>query len=226
MRVRATAWSFAAAAGNASGDDVRRVRVLPANLRPYVLSAARNSLVVVGCGFQVAATSRTTDSAQQGAAATTFGSCASACPAAAGEQQQLRRGGCHGVGCCEAPIPTGLVSFRIHFSWTEQQNTTMARPPWVTPNASVFTVEQEWWRDRDNVFAVKMSLLSSGDVAGLVIPAVLDWTLNKSSCAAAAKLAVRLRLRQQEQRVPQLHEQRLRLRLPVQRQLRRQPIRA
>ena len=174
VRVRATAWSFAA--GNAS--DVR-VRVLPAKLRPYVLSAARNSFVLVGCGFQAAA--RTAAPLRQGAA-TTFGSCAPSCPA--DDPQKLRRGVCHGVGCCESPIPTGLKSFRVQFSWQEQNAT--ARPPWVTPGASVLTVEQEWWRDRDNVFAVKM-LLSSGNAAGLVIPAVLDWTLNKSSCAAAAK---------------------------------------
>ncbi|CAL5005449.1 unnamed protein product [Urochloa decumbens] len=176
VRVRATPSSFAAAADAA---DVT-VRVLPANLRPYVLSAARNSLVLVGCGFQAAAR----------AAAATFGSCAPSCPAGAGgEQDKLRRGGCHGVGCCESPIPAGLAltSFRVHFSW---QNATAAaaRPPaWVAPGASVFAVEQEWWRDRDNVFAVKMSLLSSGNASGLVIPAVLDWTLSNSSCAAAAR---------------------------------------
>jgi len=148
-----------------------------------VLSAERNSFVLVGCGFQAAARAAATP-LRQGAAAATFGSCAPSCPAA-DEQQKLRRGSCHGVGCCESPIPTGLKSFRIRFSWPEQNAT--ARPPWVAPGASALTVEQEWWRDRDNVFAVKMSLLSSGNAAGLVIPAVLDWTLNKSSCAAAAK---------------------------------------
>ncbi|RCV31724.1 hypothetical protein SETIT_6G201000v2 [Setaria italica] len=178
VRVRATAWSFAA--GNNSD---ARVRVLPTNLRPYVLSAARNSLVLVGCGFQAAARTATTPS-RPGAAAATFGSCAPSC--SADEEQKLRRGGCHGVGCCESPIPTGLTSFRVQFSWQEK-NATAPRPAWVALGASVLTVEQEWWRDRDNVFAVKMSLLSSGNAAGLVIPAVLDWTLNKSSCAAAAK---------------------------------------
>ncbi|CAO2202421.1 unnamed protein product [Urochloa humidicola] len=178
VRVRATPWSFAAATVDVT------VRVLPANLRPYVLSAARNTLVIVGCGFQATA-----------ADADTFGSCAPSCPAAGagGEpQEKLMRGGCHGgVGCCEWPIPAGLAvtSLRVHFSWQEERNATAARPPaWVAPGARVIAVEQGWWRDRDNVFAVKMSLLSSGENAstGLVIPAVLDWTLNKSSCAAAS----------------------------------------
>jgi hypothetical protein len=168
VRVRATVWSFAA--GNDS--EARVIRVLPPNLRPYVLSAARNSLVLVGCGFQAAAW---TASTRQGAAAT-FSSCAPSCPADE-QQTKLRHGGCHGVGCCESPIRTGLTSFRIQFSWQEQ-NATAPRPVWVAPGASVLTAEQEWLRDRDNVFAVKMSLLSSGNAAGLVIPAVLDWTLN------------------------------------------------
>ena len=176
VRVRGAVWSFAAGTTRTA-----KVDLLPASLRrQYALSAARNSLVLVGCGFQAAA--RTAEPLRQGAA-TTFGSCAPSCPA--DDPQKLRRGVCHGVGCCESPIPTGLKSFRVQFSWQEQNAT--ARPPWVTPGASVLTVEQEWWRDRDNVFAVKMTLLSSGNAAGLVIPAVLDWTLNKSSCAAAAK---------------------------------------
>ncbi|KAL6644583.1 hypothetical protein ACP70R_016191 [Stipagrostis hirtigluma subsp. patula] len=179
VRVRATAWSFAAAAGNATD---AKISVLPVNLRPYVLSAARNGLVLVGCGFQAAA--RTTT----GQGVTTFGSCAPTCPADTDGQRKLRHGRCDGVGCCEAPIPTatGFTSFRIHISWPGQ-NATARPPPWVAPSASVLAVEKEWWRDRENVFAVKMSLLSSGNATGLVIPAVLDWTLNKSSCTAAAK---------------------------------------
>nr|CAB3481352.1 unnamed protein product [Digitaria exilis] len=47
VRVRATVWPFAA--GNIS-DMV--VKVVPANLQPYVLSTDRNSIVIVGCGFQ------------------------------------------------------------------------------------------------------------------------------------------------------------------------------
>ena len=219
VRVRATAWSFAA--GNAS--DVR-VRVLPAKLRPYVLSATRNSFVLVGCGFQAAA--RTAAPLRQGAA-TTFGSCAPSCPA--DDPQKLRRGVCHGVGCCESPIPTGLKSFRVQFSWQEQNAT--ARPPWVTPGASVLTVEQEWWRDRENVVPVKLSLLNSGNATGFVIPAVLDVlgaerVVVRGGGDGGGGEGVRLWLRQQEQRVPQLHEQRLRLCVPVQRRLQWQPIRA
>ncbi|CAO2191974.1 unnamed protein product [Urochloa humidicola] len=182
VRVRATPWSFAAGAGDASTDVT--VRVLPANLRPFVLSAVRNTLVLVGCSFQASAATAAADAA-------TFGSCAPSCPsAAAGEQEQekLMRGGCDGVGCCEWPIPAGLAltSFHVHFSWLDHNATAARAPAWVAPGASVLAVEQELWRDRDNVFAVKMSLLSSGNASGLVIPVVLDWTLNKSSCAAAA----------------------------------------
>nr|TKW02208.1 hypothetical protein SEVIR_8G231100v2 [Setaria viridis] len=175
VRVRATAWSFAA--GNNSD---ARVRVLPTNLRPYVLSAARNSLVLVGCGFQAAARTATTPS-RPGAAAATFGSCAPSC--SADEQQKLRRG----VGCCESPIPTGLTSFRVQFSWQEK-NATEPRPAWVAPGASVLTVEQEWWRDRDNVCSPSRCRFSPpGTPPGWCSRPSWNWTLNKSSCATAAK---------------------------------------
>ncbi|XP_039855393.1 putative wall-associated receptor kinase-like 16 [Panicum virgatum] len=155
VRVRGAVWSFAAGTTRTA-----KVDVLPASLRrQYALSAARNSLVLVGCGFQAAA--------RRGDAA-------------------LQHGPCDGVGCCEAPIPAGLAaSFDVRFSWLEPNAT--ARPAWVAPGASVLVVEQEWWRDRENVVPVKLSLLNSGNAAGFVIPAVLDWALNESSCAAAAK---------------------------------------
>ncbi|KAK8451423.1 hypothetical protein SEVIR_6G208200v4 [Setaria viridis] len=175
VRVRGAVWSFAAGTTGAATVDV-----LPAASglrRRYVLSAARNSLVLVGCGFQAAA-------APRGDAAA-FGSCAPSCPGA--KKRKLRHGPCDGVGCCEAPVPTGLAvtAFDVRFSWLEQNAT--ARPAWVAPGASVLVVEREWWRERENVVPVKLSLLNSGNATGFVIPAVLDWTLNNSSCAAAAK---------------------------------------
>jgi hypothetical protein len=187
VRVRSTVWSFPAAAAGTTSD--ARVDALPANLREsqYALSAARNSLVLVGCGFQFQATAP----ARQGNAARTFTSCAPSCPGAA--QRKLQHGPCDGAGCCEAPIPTtggGLTSssFGVRFSWL-QENATARRPAWVAPGANVFMVEHEWWRDRENVVPVKLSLLSSGNATGFVIPAVLDWALNtSSSCAAAAKM--------------------------------------
>ncbi|CAD6246093.1 unnamed protein product [Miscanthus lutarioriparius] len=189
VRVRSTVWSFPAAAAGTTSD--ARVDALPADLRQssqYALSAARNSLVLVGCGFQFQATAP----ARQGNAARTFTSCAPSCPGAA--QRKLRHGPCDGAGCCEAPIPTtggGLTSssFGVRFSWL-QENATARRPAWVAPGANVFMVEHEWWRDRENVVPVKLSLLSAGgNATGFVIPAFLDWALNtSSSCAAAAKM--------------------------------------
>ncbi|OEL26249.1 hypothetical protein BAE44_0012734 [Dichanthelium oligosanthes] len=173
VRVRGRAWSFAA-----STTRTARVDVLPSanNLRQYVLSAARNSLVVIGCGFQAQAAARRGEAA--------FASCAPSCPGS--KKRKLQHGPCDGAACCEAPIPTGLTSLDVQFTWLPQNAT--ARPAWVAPGASVLVVEQEWWRDRENVVPVKLSLLSSGNATGFVIPAVLDWTLNGSSCAAAAKM--------------------------------------
>jgi len=173
VRVRATVWSFAV--GNMS-DGV--FNVVPANLEPYVLSANRNSLVILGCGFQ--ATARTTMSSQQGAAM--FPLCMSYCTVQDQQNKVQPAGQCAGVGCCEAAIPTGLTSFNIQFLWLDKNAT--ARPPWMTPNVSVLVVEQEWWRDT-NTSAFKVWLLSMGHVTGQVIPVMLDWTVGQSSCTAA-----------------------------------------
>lgn len=173
VRVRGAVWSFAAGTtGTASVD------VLPAASglrRRYVLSAVRNILVIVGCGFQAAV-------ARRGDAAA-FGSCAPSCPGAT--KRKLRHAPCDGAGCCEVPVPTGLAvtAFDVRFSWLDQNST--ARPAWVAPGASVLVVEQEWWLDRDNLVPVKLSLLNFGNATGFVIPTVLDWTLNNSTCAAA-----------------------------------------
>ncbi|CAO2207178.1 unnamed protein product [Urochloa humidicola] len=174
VRVRAAVWSFAV--GNTS--DVV-MKVIPANLEPYVLSTDRNSLVIVGCGFQ-ATTRTTTTSLQQGT--TVFPLCTLNCNTIQ-DQQKLQPSRCAGVGCCEAAIPTGLTSFNIQFSWWDTNAT--ARLPWMTPNASVLVVEQEWWRDTSNMSAFKILLLSSGHVTGLVIPVVLDWTVGQLSCTMA-----------------------------------------
>ncbi|KAK8448138.1 hypothetical protein SEVIR_8G231125v4 [Setaria viridis] len=61
-------------------------------------------------------------------------------------------------------------------------------------------------RQGQRVFAVKMSLLSSGNAAGLVFPAVLELDAQQVVVRDGGE-AVGLRLCQQEQRVPQLHEE-------------------
>ncbi|GJN03905.1 hypothetical protein PR202_ga21400 [Eleusine coracana subsp. coracana] len=190
VRVRGTVWSFAVGTSTTNGTEIH---VLPVNLQStFALSAARNSLVVVGCGFHVAL-ARPAAAAREGDDDVTFGTCAPLCPGA--KQRKLRHGPCDGVGCCEVPVPVvGLASFRVRFAWVAENAT--ARPGWVAPGASVFAVEREWWRDRENVVPVKLSLLSSsssssssgsGNASGLAIPTVLDWTLTNSSCAAAKR---------------------------------------
>ncbi|GJN15816.1 hypothetical protein PR202_gb02759 [Eleusine coracana subsp. coracana] len=184
-RVRGTVWSFAVGTSTTNGTEIH---VLPVNLQStFALSAARNSLVVVGCGFHVALAR---PAAREGDGDdVTFGTCAPLCPGA--KQRKLRHGPCDGVGCCEVPVPAvGLASFRVRFAWVAENAT--ARPGWVAPGASVFAVEREWWRDRENVVPIKLSLLSSsssfaGNASGLAIPSVLDWTLSNSSCAAAKR---------------------------------------
>ncbi|TVU05260.1 hypothetical protein EJB05_48418, partial [Eragrostis curvula] len=182
VRVHGAVWPFAAGATSSATVDV-----VPTSLRQqYVLSAARNSLAVVGCGFQVQVAAAVRRQGEGNAAATTFGSCAPACPGA--KQRKLRHGPCDGAGCCEVPVaPMGLTSFSVAFTWLPENAT--ARPAWVRPGASVLAVEREWWRDRDHVVPVKLSLLSTGNASGsgLAIPAVLDWTLSNSSCAAVKR---------------------------------------
>lgn len=178
-RIRGMVWSFAA--GTAT-TNITSIHILPVNLRStFALSAARNSLVVVGCGFQATLARAAVKGGDENA---TFGTCAPLCPGA--KQRKLRHGPCDGVGCCEVPVPAGLASFGVRFAWVPENAT--ARPGWVAPGASVFAVEREWWRDRENVVPVKLSLLgSSRNATGLAIPSVLDWSLNNSSCAVARR---------------------------------------
>ncbi|XP_022683521.1 wall-associated receptor kinase-like 2 [Setaria italica] len=178
VRVRATIWSFAA---DNTSDVV--VKIIPANLEPYVLSTDRNSLVIVGCGFRASA--RTTVSSLQLQGDAVIASCAPSCTVN-NQQKHQQPNLCEGNGCCEAAIPTGLSSLSIHFSWLDT-NAATVRAPWMTPNVSVLAVEQEWWRETPDI-AFKIWLLSSGHVTGLVIPVVLDWTVGQSSCTAAETL--------------------------------------
>jgi hypothetical protein len=57
----------------------------------------------------------------------------------------------------------------------------------MTPNVSVVAVEQEWWRETPDI-VFKIWLISSRRVTGLVIPVVLDWALDQSSCMVAETL--------------------------------------
>ena len=173
VRVHAMVWSFTI--GNTSNVVFN---VVPANLEPYVLSANRNSLVILGCGFQ--ATTRMTMPSQQGAAV--FPLCMSYCTVQDQQNKVQPAGQCAGVGCCEAAIPTGLTSFNIQFLWLDKNAT--AWPPWIAPNVSVLVVEKEWWRDT-NTSAFKVWLLSLGHVTGQAIPVMLDWIVGQSSCMAA-----------------------------------------
>ncbi|CAL5001349.1 unnamed protein product [Urochloa decumbens] len=159
--------------------------VLPSG-RPYVLSAAGNRLVHIGCGF--AASSWTAQGERP------FNTCSSSCPEHTPEK--IRHSTCDGMGCCDAPIPAppaggggGLTSFRAQFQWTGKNRTGCpTTSPWITSDASVVAVASQWWRDANNRFMLKMSLLAVGHASGIVIPAILDWAYdNSSTCAEAAK---------------------------------------
>ncbi|CAO2173302.1 unnamed protein product [Urochloa humidicola] len=160
---------------NVSDTSMKSFTVIPSG-RPYVLSAAGNRLVHIGCGF--AASSWTPQGGER-----PFNTCSSSCPEHTPEK--IRHSSCDRMGCCDAPIPAGgLTSFRAQFQWTGKTSTS----PWITSDASVVAVARDWWRNANNLFMLKMSLLAVGQASGIVIPAILDWAFdNMSTCAEAAK---------------------------------------
>lgn len=114
--------------------------VVPAE-RPYVLSASGNRLVHIGCGFRASSTPEGVLHASS--------TCNSSCSVEHIERQKrsARRcdggiGWCDGLGCCDVSIPAGgLVSFDVQLEWNGTQGNDSQ---WLTSEASVVAVEQEW----------------------------------------------------------------------------------
>lgn len=182
VRVSGAVWFF-----DVGDTSMTPLGVVPAD-RPYVLSAARNRLVHIGCGFR--ASSWTAH--RQGGLPRASGTCNSSCSVEHIQRQKTspRRcdggiGWCDGIGCCDAPIPAvagGLASFAVQLEWNKTSSS-----PWLTSEASVVAVEQEWWSRKDNLLTLKMSLLALGRASATAFPVLLDWAFdNSSTCSEAA----------------------------------------
>ncbi|CAL5001351.1 unnamed protein product [Urochloa decumbens] len=194
VRVSSTVWFF-----NVGDDRPTRLAAAPAGAGPLVLSAARNRLVHIGCGFRAASWSLGTSppSPQGGGGAEApprraHSTCSSSCSTEHLERQRTSRkrcdglGWCDGIGCCDTPVPA--TSFGVRLEWNNGTGGSGGGSPWIASVASVMAVEQEWWSRKDNLFTLKMSLLALGRASGVVVPALLDWAFDNSSatCAEAA----------------------------------------
>ncbi|CAL5013348.1 unnamed protein product [Urochloa decumbens] len=194
VRVSSTVWFF-----NVGDERPTRLAAGAAAGGPLVLSAARNRLVHIGCGFRAASWGTTSPpSPQDGGGALApprraHSTCSSSCSAEHLERQRTSRrrcdglGWCDGIGCCDTPVPA--ASFGVRLEWNNGTGGGGGgSSPWIASVASVVAVEQEWWSRKDNLFTLKMSLLALGRASGIVVPALLDWALDNSSatCAEAA----------------------------------------
>lgn len=164
-----------------------RLRVIPDDGGPFVVHPARNRIAHVGCGFR--ASSFLADELG-GTTTTPFNVCRASCRR---DDQKIRSGRCRGTGCCDAPIPRSLTSFRTQIQWTagrgaERRTGCSTSSPWITSDAAVVVVEKRWWQDEANVNVLMMSLLGFEKANVVVAPAVLDWSFdNSSTCGEAAK---------------------------------------
>ncbi|XP_025822458.1 wall-associated receptor kinase-like 17 [Panicum hallii] len=186
VRVSSTVWFF-----DVGDARTARLDVVPHDGGPFVLSAARNRLVHIGCGFRVASWAAAPSSQRAGGGgARAHSACSSSCSAEHLERQRTSRRRCDGLGlgCCDAPVPAGgLTSFAVRFEWNGTGGGGSSGSPWIASEASVAAVEQEWWSRKDNLFTLKMSLLALGRASEVVVPVVLDWAFdNSSTCAEAA----------------------------------------
>ncbi|PUZ52105.1 hypothetical protein GQ55_6G244100 [Panicum hallii var. hallii] len=186
VRVSSTVWFF-----DVGDARTARLDVVPHDGGPFVLSAAGNRLVHIGCGFRVASWAAAPSSQRAGGGgARAHSACSSSCSAEHLERQRTSRRRCDGLGlgCCDAPVPAGgLTSFAVRFEWNGTGGGGSSGSPWIASEASVAAVEQEWWSRKDNLFTLKMSLLALGRASEVVVPVVLDWAFdNSSTCAEAA----------------------------------------
>ncbi|CAO2207191.1 unnamed protein product [Urochloa humidicola] len=181
VRIRSTTWFFAV--GNTS---MARLAIVPDGEPhpPYVLNPKLNRLVHIGCGFSVSLW------AAAPGAELALNTCSASCRD--DEPRKIRSTPCEGFGCCDVPIPAGggLKSFSAQFRWLDDNITGCPRrtSPWIVSGATVAAVEKRWWRDRINVFNLKMSMLAFGKASEMVTPAILDWVFeNSSTCAEAVR---------------------------------------
>ncbi|KAK3122086.1 hypothetical protein QOZ80_8BG0664940 [Eleusine coracana subsp. coracana] len=179
VRISSNVWFF-----NVGDTSLTRLAFLPED-RPYVLSAAgKNRVVHVGCGFTASSWTPFGDEKP-------FDTCSSTCRN--GEGAKMRHDRCDGVGCCDVPITTGrlsVTSLRVRFQWTGRRKRggcSSPTSPWITSDARVAVVANDWWHHKNHVFMLKMSLLALGNATGLVIPAILDWSFDNSTCAEAKR---------------------------------------
>lgn len=134
---------------------------------PYLFSAAKNRLVVLGCpnlGYFV------------DMAGFYISGCMSACRPSNYSMPEST-GSCTGVGCCQSAIPTGINFFEPH-QFNFSGDPILAAK--VTVCHYVFLVEADWFRYSDRAYLDRTD--------DIVVPVVLDWAVrNVGNCSAAKR---------------------------------------
>lgn len=135
---------------------------------PYLFSAAKNRLVVLGCpifGYFV-------DSSEY-----YISGCVSQCRPSNYAMPESTKS-CTGVGCCQSAIPTGINFYQPNlFNFSSGDPAFAAN---VTGCHYVFLVDADWFRYSDRAY-----LNRTDDI---VVPVVLDWAVrNVGNCSAAKR---------------------------------------
>ncbi|KAL6848355.1 hypothetical protein ACP4OV_021649 [Aristida adscensionis] len=122
---------------------------------PFVLSAARNKLVVIACDVQVLL---------QGLDGDVLSTCAAFCPPVKKDHlYAVASAECSGVGCCLAPIPAGLDIYLFEFR----------------------RFNGSWGGDQATVYVLDADFLSSyqmDEMQEMALPAALEWFISSSTC--------------------------------------------
>ncbi|XP_051196015.1 wall-associated receptor kinase 5 [Lolium perenne] len=122
---------------------------------PFTLAPGRNKLLVVGCDVQVLLMG--SDEAD------IVSTCAAFCSRVSGNLYQVASPDCSGIGCCQAPIPTGLNVYLLQF---RRMNGS-----WSSDQATVYVVDAE-----------RLSSFPMDMVSPAALPVVLEWVISNSTC--------------------------------------------
>ncbi|KAM0825142.1 hypothetical protein ACQ4PT_069728 [Festuca glaucescens] len=122
---------------------------------PFTLAPARNKLLVVGCDVQVLLMG--SDEAD------IISTCAAFCSRVSGNLYQVASPDCSGIGCCQAPIPSGLNVYLLQFR--------KLNGSWSSDQATVYVVDAE-----------RLSSFPMDRVSPSALPVVLEWVISNSTC--------------------------------------------
>ncbi|MCL7027248.1 hypothetical protein MKW94_011941, partial [Papaver nudicaule] len=133
----------------------------------FSFSSTKNKFIAIGCDTLAYIVGKGDQDSSVGTG------CMSYC----NKREDTTDGTCNGVGCCEASIPSGLVSYDtiLGSMYSPRRNLTF------NPCSYAFLAEK-------SSFNFSSSYLKNfGDNGALTVPIVVDWTIGRQTCEEAQK---------------------------------------